>query len=83
MTYGEHFVLLAESVAPYLGWAWVAKYPHVKVCGWVPTIYLECTNQTVFLEGAKIAEDMSPTTYLPPFLFASSILDVYVPMAQI
>ena len=34
----------------------IARYPHVKVCGWVPTTYLECTNQTVFLEGAKLAE---------------------------
>ena len=54
--HGEFFVLLAESAALYLGWAWVAKYPYVKEYGWVPRGFLECRNQYVFLEAATLAE---------------------------
>ena len=56
VTQGEQFVLLAESAAPFLGWAWVAKYPYVKEYGWVPRSFLQCTNEYVFLEGATLAE---------------------------
>ena len=53
---GEHFVLLAESASPYEGWAWVVKYPQLKVYGWVPISSLETVNEVVFLEGCIIAE---------------------------
>jgi len=52
----DRFVLLAESHPPHPGWAWVAKYPSVKVYGWVPRGLLEYTHQTVYIEGAKIAD---------------------------
>ena len=56
VTQGEQFVLLAESVEPFSGWAWVAEYPYVKEYGWVPRNCLQCINEYVFLEGAILAE---------------------------
>ena len=52
---GDRLVLLAESHSPFSGWAWVAKYPSVKVYGWVPREFLAYTQQIVYLEGAKLA----------------------------
>ena len=35
LSVADRFVLLAESHPPHPGWAWVAKYPSVKVYSWV------------------------------------------------
>ena len=56
--YGDKMVLVNTTVGSFKGWAWIVKYPQIRIYGWVPLDHLVDTKERIYLEDVVISASL-------------------------